>query len=52
VLNTTGLVGTGSSQYIVIALSSHDTGAGSAVRRVDSDELTDAIQALLPDLLA
>lgn len=52
VLNTTGLIGTGSDQYIVIALTSHDTGGGSAVRRTDSDELTRAIKALLPDLLA
>ncbi|HEX3591261.1 MAG TPA: hypothetical protein VHV74_16695 [Pseudonocardiaceae bacterium] len=51
VLNTTGLVGD-DNQYIVIALTSHDTGGGSAVRRVDSEELTKAIEMLLPDLLA
>ncbi|HKN96332.1 MAG TPA: hypothetical protein VJX10_04370 [Pseudonocardiaceae bacterium] len=49
VLNTTGLVGE-DDQYIVIALTSHDTGGGSAVRRTDSVELTKAIEALLPDL--
>lgn len=51
VLNTTGLVGE-DNQYIVIALTSHDTGGGSAVRRTDSDELTKAIEELLPDLVA
>ena len=49
VLNTTGLVGTG-GRYIVVALTSHDTGGGASVRRKDSNELTDAIKDLLPDL--
>jgi hypothetical protein len=49
VLNTTGLVGP-DYQYIVIVLTSHDNGGGSAVRATDSDQLTDAIKKLLPDL--
>jgi hypothetical protein len=49
VLNTTGVVGP-NDQYIVIALTSHDNGGGSAVRATDSAELTKAITALLPDL--
>jgi hypothetical protein len=49
VLNTTGLIGE-NERYIVIALTSHDNGGGSAVRAEDSTELTHAISALLPDL--
>jgi hypothetical protein len=49
VLNTTGIVGA-NQRYVVIALTSHDTGAGAAVRTKDSDELTQAIKDLLPDL--
>ncbi|HEY4020847.1 MAG TPA: hypothetical protein VGM75_19305 [Pseudonocardiaceae bacterium] len=51
VLNTTGLVGP-DDRYIVVALTSHNTGGGSAVRKKDSDELTQAIKDLLPDLTA
>jgi hypothetical protein len=51
VLNTTGLVGD-DNKYIVIALTSHDNGGGSSVRAIDSDQLTKAIEALLPDLVA
>jgi hypothetical protein len=50
-LNTTGLVGS-DDRYIVVALTSHNTGGGSAVRKKDSDELTQAIKDLLPDLTA
>lgn len=49
VLNTTGLVGAG-GRYIVIVLTSHNTGGGNGVRAKDSDELTQAIKDLLPDL--
>jgi hypothetical protein len=49
VLNTTGLIGT-DDRYIVIVLTSHDNGAGNAVRAEDSEELTHAVSALLPDL--
>lgn len=49
VLNTTGLVGP-DQRYIVAALTVHDTGGGSAVRKKDSDELTAAIKDLLADL--
>lgn len=49
VLNTTGLIGP-DYRYIVVALTSHDNGGGSAVRAADSAELTKAITALLPYL--
>ncbi len=49
VLNTTGLIGK-DDRYIVIVLTSHDNGGGSAVRAEDSAELTTAVKALLPDL--
>jgi hypothetical protein len=49
VLNTTGLVGP-SDRYIVVALSSHNSGGGSRVRQTDSLQLTAAVRALLPDL--
>ncbi len=49
VLNTTGLVGTG-ERYIVVVLTSHNTGGGASVRKKDSDELTSAVKDLLPDL--
>lgn len=50
VLNTTGLVGP-DDRFIVVALTSHDNGGGSAVRATDSAQLTRAIKALLPDLV-
>jgi hypothetical protein len=49
VLNTTGLLGA-DQRYIVVVLTVHDTGGGSAVRKKDSNELTDAIKDMLPDL--
>jgi D-alanyl-D-alanine carboxypeptidase len=49
VLNTSGIIGT-NQRYIVVALTSHDTGAGNAVFQQDSNELTQAIKDLLPDL--
>lgn len=49
VLNTTGLVGP-DNRFIVIALTSHDNGGGADVREEDSEQLTNAIKALLPDL--
>jgi hypothetical protein len=49
VLNTTGLVGA-DYRYIVVVLTTHSNGGGAAVRKVDSQQLTNAVAALLPDL--
>lgn len=51
VLNTTGVVGPG-YRYIVIVLTSHDNGGGSAVLQEDSAQLTQAVRQLASPLLA